>query len=200
MRLATARLRAAAACAAAALFAAGCGGGEPPPKMNDYKLYAVGQSRWQVGHQMYLVLGVPAFTRPVRIRSVELRPVFSTGQFDHPNAYLLVYYGSLFYNGQKLGYSLDPTVLAGSHRQALDSIRIGKPDNQLSLVVPVNIHQTGCHEAQLVLHVTTADGEARVYPTRWYVGLDTGISKVDEENGCDGARSPAPAASPSKSG
>lgn len=164
--------------------------------MDDYRGNGIGQSVWDFGRQMFWVVGVPTFTRPVRIRSVELRPLFGSVPFDRPDgAYLLVYYGSLHYNGLQLTYRLNPTVIAGSHRQALDSIPIQKLNNQLSIVIPVNIHQRGCHQAQLVFHVTTSDGKERVYPARWYVVLDTGVSTAQGDNEC--ARPRAPRASPS---
>jgi len=148
---------------------------------------------------MYLVVGVPAFTQPVRIESVELRTARNSAHFDPPDAYLLVYYGSLYYNGAELTYALDPAVLAGSHRQALNSIPIRKLNNQLSIVIPVNISEPGCHQAQIVFHVRTSDGQDRIYPARWYVTLDTGISKVEGENGCAGPRDvPPPNPSASK--
>jgi hypothetical protein len=197
MRLADLRLRVAVAIATATMLVAGCGA-KPLPRMDDYRPNGIGQSVWHFRQQMYWVVGVPTFTQPVRIRSVELRTVEGSAPFDRPEAYLLVYYGSLYYNGAQLTYVLSPTVLAGSRRQALDSISIRKLDNQLSIVVPVNVNQSGCHEAQLIFHVTTSDGQERVYPARWYVTLDTGISKVEGDNGCAGPRprsTPAPSTS-----
>jgi hypothetical protein len=161
--------------------------------MDDYRPNALGQSRWHFGQPMYWVVPVPTFTQPVHIRSIELRVARGSAPFDRPDAYLLVYYGSLYYNGPQLTYALDPSVLAGSHRQALDSIPIQKLNNQVSVVIPVNVSQPGCHEAQIFFHVTTSDGHQRVYPARWYLTLDTGISKVERNNGCAGPR-PSPSA------
>jgi hypothetical protein len=199
MRLGDVWHRAAVAIATAALVVAGCAA-TPLPKMDDYRSNAIGQSLWHFRKPMYWVVGVPTFTQPVRIRFIELRSARGSTPFDPPEAYLLVYYASLYYNGAKLTYGLDPTVLAGSHRQALDSIPIRKLDNQLSIVIPVNVNQPGCHEAQIVFHVTTGDGQDRVYPARWYVTLDTGISKVEGNNGCAGPRpTPLPAPSATRS-
>ncbi len=196
MRLKSLRLRAAVVLATAAQLAVfGCAA-SPLPKMDDYRPNAIGQSFWHFHKPMYLVVGVPTFTQRVRIRSIELRVALGSAPFDPPNAYLLVYGGSLYYNGAQLTYALDPVVLAGSRRAALDSVPIQKLDNQLSIVVPVNVNQPGCHEAQIVFHVRTSDGHDRVYPARWYVTLDTGISKVEGDNGCAGPRS-TPQPSPS---
>ena len=165
--------------------------------MNDYRQFAVGQSLWRLHRQMYWVVAVPAFSQPVHIDSVELLGKLNSPAFDRPSAYLLVYSGSLYYNGSQLSYALDSTVIAGARRQPLNSVRVQKLNNQLSIVVPVNINAAGCHEAQLVFDVTTSDGHVRRYPARWYVALDTGVSKVQGEDACAGPQ-PRASGSPTK--
>lgn len=164
--------------------------------MNDYTPFAIGQSLWHFRQQMLLVVAVPAFSQPVRIREVELRPVHSVGHFDRSDAYLLAYSGTLYYTGGHLTYSLNSSAVAGSTRERIDAREVQGLNNQLSLVIPVNINQPGCHQAQVVLHVTTRDGRAHAFPTRWYVSIETGISKVEGDNACAGPEPiPVPTAS-----
>jgi hypothetical protein len=154
--------------------------------MNDYTPYDIGQSLWHFGHPMLLVLAVPSFSESVRIRSVELRTVQGAGQFARPDAYLLEYSSDLYYKGEQLTYSLNPANVAGANREPLDSRQVQKLDNQLSVVIPVNIAEKGCHEAQVVFRVKTRDGTTHTLATRWYVTLDTAISKVTRDNDCAG--------------
>lgn len=136
---------------------------------------------------------VPAFSEPVRIRDVELRTVHSVGQFDHPDAFYLVFSDDRFYGhfegsarviGLQLTDQLQPRDIAGSVREPLGARLVQKLDNQISIVIPVNIHQPGCHEAQIVFHVTTSDGSEHALTTRWYVGLDTGKTPGDGFDMC----------------
>jgi hypothetical protein len=192
MRLSVQR-RGAVVVVTAVLLAASCGGGTPL-RMNDYTSFSIGQSLWHFRQQMLLVVAVPAFNQPVRIRAVELRPVHRSGQFDRSEAYLLAYSGTLYYTGGHLTYSLARSAIAGSTRERIDSRQVQGLDNQLSLVIPVNTSESGCHQAQVVLHVTTRDGGAHALPTRWYVSIDTDVSKVKGDDACAGPE-PQPTAS-----
>lgn len=180
---------------AAAMALASCGSASAPLRMNDYQGFAVGQSQWHLRTPMLLVMPVPSFNQPVRIRDVELRTVFSSGQFDHQKSYLIEFSTGNFYRGGKLSYQAGFNLYAGgvTTREELDSRPLQKLVNELSLVIPVNIGQPGCHEAQVVLHVTTADGNPHTLVTRWYVGINTGVNKLDGHNMCAGPRNaPSP--------
>jgi hypothetical protein len=166
-------------------------GDAAPLRMNDYRVFGTGQSVWPLSEQMLFVMPVPAFSRPVRIRAVELRTVAGTGTFDHSDAYLLQFQDFDSYNGVKLTTQagLDAytgTAENGTQHRALDALRVQKSDNQLSLVIPVNIHSPGCHEAQVILHVSADDGSMHTFPTRWFVTVDTGVSKSKGLNFCAG--------------
>jgi len=180
------------AAAVASLVACG-GGGAGPPKMNDFNAYELDQSVWEFEHPMLFVMPVPVFSMPVRITRVELQAVNSTGTFDPPAAYLLVFPPGQYYQGTKLTYELTPSNIAGAGREPLGKRRVSTADNSLSLVIPVNIHLRGCHEAQVVLDVKDADGHTYRLRTRWFVGVDTGVSKKKDLNACAG---PAPAPTP----
>jgi len=170
--------------------------------MNDYQGNSIGQAEWPLGRQEFLVMPAPAFNRPVHIISIELRTVYSVGLFDHPNAYYLAYSDDRFYGhfegrarvvGLQLTDQLQPTDTADSIPQPLDARTVQKLNNQLSIVIPVNIHEPGCHEAQVVFHVTTRDGTRHALPSGWYVTLDTGSSPGDGLNFCSpNARRPTP--------
>jgi len=170
---------------AAAMVLVSCGTASPPLRMNDYQGFSVGQSHWHLRTPMLLVMPVPSFNQPVRIRDVELRTVFSSGQFDHQRSYLIEFSKGEFYRGGKLTYQagLD-RYSGGATREELDSRPLQELVNELSLVIPVNIGQPGCHEAQVVLHVTTTDGKPHTLITRWYVGINTGVNKLDGHNMC----------------
>jgi len=186
----------AAVIAAATLTA--CGNAAMPLRMNDYNAIALRQSLWHFRHQMFLVVPTPAFNQPVRIRSVELQTVYSTGQFDRADAYLLVFTGSNSYHGPMLTdeNALSAYAEASEPHPPLDSRVVQKLDNQLSIVIPVNINQRGCHEAQVIFHVTTADGSSHTRAAHWYVALDTGISKSKDFKKCEGPQAkPTPSAS-----
>lgn len=161
--------------AAAALMAA-CAQ-SPPIHMNDYEQLGEAQRLWPFQQQMLMVMPVPAFNLPVHIRDVQLRTVAGSGQFDHPAAFLIRYSNGGFYTGAHLTYALSPDSTEGSKRESLSKSRVHQLDNHLSIVIPVNIHSSGCHEAQIVLRVATEDGHVHALPTRWYVALDTGVTK-----------------------
>lgn len=163
-----------------------CGGGDARPKMNDYRGFEQDQSLWPFEHQMLAVLPVPSFTVPVRILRVDLRTVNSAGQFDSPDAFILVYQRGLSYAGPRLTYQLQPSDTAGSTQQPLNKREVSHVGNDLNLVVPINIHVRGCHEAQIVLEVQAQDGRRYTMPTRWFVGVDTGVSNKSGFNACAG--------------
>jgi hypothetical protein len=170
-------------------------------RMNDYAGFGDGQSLWTLSEQRLFVAPVPAFNQPVRIRAVELRTVYSQGQFDRPDAYLLEFQDADFYDGVKLTTEagLDAYTNTAEHtprREPLDSRRVQALDNQLSIVIPVNIHSPGCHEAQIVLKVSTNDGALHSLATRWYVAVDTGVSEGSDFNLCARPR-PTPTGTPS---
>lgn len=181
------------------------GGGPTPLRMNDYEGTGIAQAVWPLGREELLVMPVPAFNQPVRIRGVELRTVYSVGHFYHPDAFYLAFSGDRFYGhfmgkarviGLQLTEHLGETDISGSTAEPLNSRLVQNLDNHLSLVIPVNIHQPGCHEAQVVFHVTTSDGTAHTLPSRWYVAVDTGVSQSEGDDMCAGPR-PAPMATES---
>jgi len=196
-------LRSVALLVGATLLSA-CAAGSPPLRMNDYRGNGTSQAHWPLGRQMFLVMPVPAFNEPVHIRDVQLRTVHSVGKFDHPDAYYLSFGDDRFYGhfegntrviGLQLTYQLQANDTAGAVHQALSAREVQKLDNQLSIVIPVNIHQPGCHEAQIVFQVVTSDGTEHALPTDWYVGLDTGSTPGNGLDMCaPNAHGPTPAA------
>lgn len=171
-----------------------------PLRMNDYQSFGEGQSLWQVSKPMAWVVPVPAFNEPVRIRSVQLRPVDGSRPFDRPDVYLLRFHDQDFYGGATLSTEAGvnayaSTALHRPDRLPLDRLRVNRLDSHLSIVVSLNFHEPGCHEAQLVFNVSTADGAVHTLLSRWYVAVDTGIS---EEHGLDmcGPPRPRPTVSP----
>lgn len=191
------RWRGVATAFTAATLCCACTSSQPALTMNDYVPTGAAQRVWPFHEQMFFVLPVPTFNVPVRIRSVELRTIHSVGQFDPPAAYLLRFSGGGdYYKGYRLAYKAGLDLYAGSAvRMPLDASPVQKLDQYLTLVVPVNINERGCHEAQVVLHVTTSDGHSHTRRTRWYVALDTGVSKTDGDNYCAGPRdNPSPVA------
>ena len=176
------------------------GGRGAPLRMNDYEGTGIGQSLWPLGREELLVMPVPEFNQPVRIRAVELRTVYSVGQFDHPDAFYLAFSGDRFYGhfmgkarviGLQLTERLNDDDVSGSTPEPLGARRVQNLDNHLSLVIPVDMHQPGCHEAQVVFLVTTSDGTEHTFPSRWYVTVDTAVSQIDGDDMCAGPR-PAP--------
>jgi hypothetical protein len=171
--------------------------GSTPLRMNDYEGFGNGQSVWQVSRQMLWVVPVPTFNQPVRIRAVELRTVYTTGQFDRPTAFVLQFPAGDYYSGVQLTTPAGLDVYAGGLPHVpLGKLQVQQLDNQLSIVVPVNIHQPGCHEAQLVFKVSTDDGAVHTLATHWYVTIDNGISDGEDDNMCARPR-PVPTVTPS---
>jgi hypothetical protein len=176
-----------------ALIVAVARGGEPL-RMNDYGGFGDMQSVWPLGQQRLFVVSVPAFNQPVRLRAVELRTVYSIGDFDRPAAYLLQFHDQDHYGGVQLTTeagldAFTTTALHPPRHAPLDALPVQKLDNHLNIVIPINIHQPGCHEAQIVLRVATSDGSVHTLATRWFVGVDTGISRSGSGNDmCAGPR------------
>jgi len=172
--------------------------GRTPLRMNDYEGFGNGQSVWHVSQQMLWVVPVPEFNQPVRIRAVELHTVYSTGTFDRPDAYLLLFPPGDYYSGVQLTTQAGLDVYAGGLPHApLDKLRVQKLDNELSIVIPVNIHQPGCHEAQLVLEVSTDDVALHTLGPLWFVTIDTGRSDGGPRFDMCARSRPIPSATPS---
>jgi hypothetical protein len=169
--------------------------------MNDYGGFGAGQSVWPAGKPMLFVVPVPAFNQPVRIRSVELRAVFGSAPFAPPTAaYLLQYLDQDYYGGPEptTEAGLDAYTSTALHtplRERLDAVKVQKTDKRRFIVIPLNSDLPGCHDAQVVLHVSTSDGSTHTFTTRWFVGLDTGISRDNGDNMCAGPSRPAPSPS-----
>ena len=168
--------------------------------MKDYEGVDEGHEGWHVSEPWEFIMPVPTFNQPVRIRAVELRTVFSSGPFDRPDAYLLVFPGNSYYRGDHLVEQAGANhFLAGAIRVGLGSRTVHKLDNSLSIVIPLDIHQPGCHEAQIIFRVTTSDGTTRTLATRWYASLDTGGHRTQGYNECAGSR-PTQQPSPTHTG
>ena len=132
------------------------------------------KSYWPLGKQMYLVFPVPSFNRPVLISDVELVTISGAGYFDHPAAYLLSPYSGAW-PGTNLT-DIKPELT--SPRIPLRDLPLYKADGRASMVVPVNIHQRGCHYARVVLKLRALDdGSTHTLSTIWEVGLDTGLTR-----------------------
>jgi len=164
-----------------ALATTGCGWHPVRVTMDDFEGMGTVHGTWQFGRPMWMVMPVPSFDHAVRITDLTFETVSGGGTITRTDPQLLVLSAGP-YRGLTLAYYLDKQ---GGQLVPFDKLTI-EPGvhRELQLVALLNSPTPGCHEARLVLTVKAGDSR-RTFRPRYYVGLDTGLSKGQGEHHCD---------------